>query len=143
MATKGVNKVIIVGNLGSDPEVFITKSGEKIVSLSVATSESWEGKNGEKQTRTEWHKVKIFKKLAEIAEKYLKKGSKIYLEGSLRTTKWAKDGVDHYMTEIICTSIQMLDKKPEDDEKTSAKKYAEAAGKSCLDPIDFDDDVPF
>lgn len=143
MSARGVNKVILVGNIGNDPETFVTKSGDKIVSISVATSETW-GEGEAKQTRTEWHKIKIFKKLAEIAEKYLRKGSKIYLEGALRTTKWEKDGVDRYTTEIICSSFQMLDSKPQGDAASSSKEYAKAKGKSANElSTDFDEEIPF
>lgn len=140
MASKGVNKVILIGHIGSDPEVYNTKGGDKIVNLSLATSESWKDKDGKQEQRTEWHKVKCFKKLAEIAESYVRKGSKLYVEGSLRTSKWAKDGVDHYTTEVIVANLQMLDSKPTEgrEAKTTAKQYAMATGAQ-----DFDDEIPF
>lgn len=107
---RGVNKVILVGNLGNDPEVRYTSSGAAITSLSIATSESWTDKqSGEKQERTEWHRVKMFGKLAEIAGEYLKKGRQVYIEGSLRTDKYTdKSGVEKYSTDIIASDMQML-----------------------------------
>ncbi len=110
-----VNKVIIVGNLGRDPEIRRTSSGEKIANLNLATSETWKGKDGERKEKTEWHRVVIFDdRLADVAEKYLKKGSKVYLEGQLQTRKWAgNDGVDKYTTEIVLSkfrgTLTMLD----------------------------------
>ncbi|KZC17711.1 single-stranded DNA-binding protein [Rhodanobacter sp. FW510-R12] len=107
---RGVNKVILVGNLGNDPEVRYTTSGTAIATLSLATSESWTDKqSGEKQERTEWHRVKMFGKLAEIAGEYLKKGRQVYIEGSLRTDKYTdKSGVEKYSTDIIASDMQML-----------------------------------
>ncbi|MFI4957974.1 MAG: single-stranded DNA-binding protein [Lysobacterales bacterium] len=107
---RGINKVILVGNLGNDPEVRYTTSGTAIASLSIATSESWTDKqSGEKQERTEWHRVKMFGKLAEIAGEYLKKGRQVYIEGSLRTDKYTdKSGVEKYSTDIIASDMQML-----------------------------------
>jgi single-strand DNA-binding protein len=107
---RGINKVILVGNLGNDPEVRYTSSGTAIASLSIATSESWTDKqSGEKQERTEWHRVKMFGKLAEIAGEYLKKGRQVYIEGSLRTDKYTdKSGVEKYSTDIIASDMQML-----------------------------------
>jgi single-strand DNA-binding protein len=107
---RGINKVILVGNLGSDPEVRYTAGGTAIASLSVATSEQWTDKqSGQKQERTEWHRVKLFGRLAEIAGEYLKKGRQVYIEGSLRTDKYTgKDGVERYSTDIIASDLQML-----------------------------------
>jgi single-strand DNA-binding protein len=108
---RGVNKVIIVGNCGQDPETRFMPSGGAVTNLSIATSESWKDKNtGDQQERTEWHRVTFYNRLAEIAGEYVKKGSKIYVEGSLRTRKWqAQDGQDRYTTEIIASEMQMLD----------------------------------
>jgi len=110
----GVNKVIIIGNLGSDPEIKTTADGKAVANVSVATSESWKDKNtGQQQERTEWHRIVCFGKLAEIVGQYLKKGSKAYFEGSLRTRKWKdKEGNDRYTTEIVADQMQMLDSKP-------------------------------
>ncbi len=107
---RGINKVILVGNLGADPEVRYTTSGTAIASLSIATSESWTDKqSGEKQERTEWHRVKMFGRLAEISGEYLKKGRQVYIEGSLRTDKYTdKAGVEKYSTDIIANEMQML-----------------------------------
>jgi len=107
---RGINKVILVGNLGNDPEVRYTGSGTAIATLSVATSESWTDKqSGERQERTEWHRVKMFGKLAEIAGEYLKKGRQVYIEGSLRTEKYTdKSGVEKYSTDIVASDMQML-----------------------------------
>ncbi len=109
MASRGVNKVIIVGNLGADPEVRYMPNGGAVVNLSVATSESWKDQQGQQQERTEWHKVTMYRRLAEIAGEYLKRGSQIYLEGKLQTRKWQdQNGNDRYTTEIIADQMQML-----------------------------------
>jgi single-strand DNA-binding protein len=115
MSTRGVNKVIIVGNVGQDPEVKYMPSGGAVTNASIATSETWKDKaTGKPQERTEWHRVVFFNRLGEIAGEYLKKGSKVYIEGSLRTRKWqAQDGTDRYTTEIVVTEMQMLDGKSE------------------------------
>ena len=107
---RGINKVILVGNLGSDPELRSTGSGLSICTFSLATSESWNDKqSGEKQERTEWHRIKIFGRLGEIANEYLKKGRQVYIEGSIRSDKYTgKDGVEKYFTDIIASEMQML-----------------------------------
>jgi len=135
----GVNKVIIVGNLGNDPESRIANNGNAITNISVATSESWKDKTtGQKQERTEWHRVTFFNRLAEIAAQYLNKGSKIYIEGSLRTSKYQKDGVDHYSTDIIASSMQMLDSKGSSQSLQQNQTPQQSQGG------DFeDDDIPF
>jgi single-strand DNA-binding protein len=110
MASRGVNKVIIIGNLGKDPETRYMPSGGAVTNCTIATSESWKDKQtGENQERTEWHKVVFFNKLAEIASQYLKKGSKVYIEGALRTRSYDKDGQKHYTTEIVASEMQMLE----------------------------------
>ncbi len=107
---RGVNKVILIGNLGKDPEVKFFPNGDAFCNCTLATSESWTDKqSNEKKERTEWHNVVFTKKLAEIVGQYLKKGSKVYVEGSLRTRKWEKDGQDRYTTEIVVQDMQMLD----------------------------------
>ncbi|GMG88614.1 single-stranded DNA-binding protein [Biformimicrobium ophioploci] len=114
MASRGVNKVILVGNLGQDPETKYMPSGGAVTQISVATSETWKDKNtGQQQERTEWHRVVFFNRLAEIAGEYLRKGSKVYLEGSLRTRKWQdkNTGQDRYTTEIVASEMQMLDSR--------------------------------
>jgi single-strand DNA-binding protein len=110
---RGINKVILVGNLGNDPEVRYGQSGAAITTISVATSESWKDKDGNPQERTEWHRVKFFGRLAEIAGEYLKKGRQVYIEGSLRTEKYTdKAGVEKYSTDIIANEMQMLGGNP-------------------------------
>jgi single-strand DNA-binding protein len=113
MASRGVNKVILVGNLGNDPETRYTQAGAAITNISVATSETWKDKQtGQQQERTEWHRVVFFNRLAEIAGEYLRKGSKVYVEGSLRTRKWQdQSGQDRYTTEIVGNEMQMLDSR--------------------------------
>ncbi|RUO37620.1 single-stranded DNA-binding protein [Aliidiomarina shirensis] len=113
MASRGVNKVIILGNLGQDPEVRYTQNSTAIANFSVATSESWKDKQtGEQKEITEWHRIVCYRRLAEIAGEYLKKGSKVYIEGRLQTRKWqGQDGQDKYTTEIVCNEMQMLDSR--------------------------------
>lgn len=110
---RGINKVILIGNLGGDPEVRYMPSGNAVTNLTLATSESWKDKQtGQQQERTEWHRVVFFNRLAEIAGEYLRKGSKVYVEGSLRTRKWqGQDGQDRYTTEIVGSELQMLDSR--------------------------------
>jgi single-strand DNA-binding protein len=110
---RGINKVILVGNLGGDPEVRYMPSGNAVTNVTLATSESWKDKQtGQMQERTEWHRVVFFNRLAEIAGEYLRKGSKVYVEGSLRTRKWqGQDGQDRYTTEIVASEMQMLDSR--------------------------------
>lgn len=112
MASRGVNKVILVGNVGQDPETRYMPSGGAVTNLSLATSETWKDKNsGEQQERTEWHRIVFYQRLAEIVAEYVKKGSKLYIEGSLRTRSWEQDGVKRYATEIIANEMQMLDSR--------------------------------
>lgn len=129
---RGINKVILIGNVGQDPEVKYMPSGGAVTNLSVATSESWKDKNtGQMQERTEWHRVTLYNRLGEIAGQYLKKGSKVYLEGSLRTRKWqGQDGQDRYTTEIIANELQMLDTRPGGQEPSysNAEPYGNYGG---------------
>jgi single-strand DNA-binding protein len=113
MASRGVNKVILVGNLGADPETRFLPSGGSVTNVSLATSETWKDKQtGQPQERTEWHRVVFFNRLAEIAGEYLRKGSKVYVEGSIRTRKWQdQSGQDRYTTEIVGNEMQMLDSR--------------------------------
>ncbi|MGA2655113.1 MAG: single-stranded DNA-binding protein [Gammaproteobacteria bacterium] len=158
MMARGINKVILIGNLGADPEVRHMPSGGAVTNLSVATSESWKDKDsGQMVDRTEWHRVVLYQRLAEIAGEYLKKGSKVYIEGSLRTRKWADktSGQDRYTTEIIGNSMQMLDGRGgqaggdfeqsapsyEAPAMSSAKNSAPQAVSAGVD--DFDDEIPF
>jgi len=154
-----VNKVIIIGNLGRDPETRYMPDGGAITNVSVATTEVWKDKNGEKQEKTEWHRVAFFGKLAEIAGEYLKKGSQVYVEGRLQTRKWQdKDGADKYTTEIVANAMQMLGSRqgmgggasggaPEDrgegagaSRPVASKPAAKAAGGKF---DDLEDDIPF
>jgi len=147
--SRGINKVILVGNLGADPETKYGPSGDAITNLRIATSESWTDKNtGQKQERTEWHRVVIFKKLAEIAAEYLRKGSQVYIEGSLRTRKWQdKEGRDQYTTEIVASEMQMLGGKGGGDaparERQEERKPAAAAPAAGGFDDNLDDDIPF
>jgi len=127
---RGVNKVILVGTLGKDPEVRYSQAGAALTSVSIATNESWKDKNGEKQERTEWHRVKFFGKLAEIAGEYLKKGGMVYIEGSLRTEKYTdKQGVEKYTTDIIANEMQMLGGKSDGERGGGGgERPARAAG---------------
>ncbi len=138
MSSRGVNKVILVGNLGKDPEIRYMPSGGAAANITIATSESWQDKtSGEKKDRTEWHRVVFFGKLAEIVGEYLKKGSQVYVEGSLRTNKWQdKSGNDRYTTEIIAKEMQMLGGK---SDKPAASNAAQRTAPAD-DP--FDDDLP-
>ena len=141
----GVNKIILVGILGRDPEVKYTTSGSAVVNLSLATSETWKDKNsGEKQERTEWHRVVIFGKLADIAAQYLKKGSQCYLEGKLQTRKWQdKDGQDRYTTEIVANEMQMLGGKREGESKPQQMQSNQSAPSVATDDIPFIDPYKF
>ena len=157
MATRGVNKVILVGNLGNDPEVRYSQAGAAITNISLATSESWKDKQtGQPQERTEWHRVVFFNRLAEIAGEYLRKGSKVYLEGSLRTRKWQdKEGQDKYTTEIVAGEMQMLDSRGDSnmgsgDYNQEQRQPAARAAPAAVPPAapagnvdNFDDDIPF
>lgn len=112
MASRGVNKAILVGNLGDNPEVRYMPNGKAVANLSLATSESWKDQQGQLQEKTEWHRLTMYDRLAEIAGEYLKKGSKIYVEGKLQTRKWQdQQRQDRYTTEVICKEMQMLDSK--------------------------------
>jgi len=116
MASKGVNKVILVGNLGQDPEVKYMPNGNAVTNISVATSESWKDQQGQPVERTEWHRIVMFRKLAEIAGQYLRKGSQVYLEGKLQTRKWQdQNGQDRYTTEIVADQMQMLGGRQQQD----------------------------
>jgi len=136
----GVNKVIILGNLGKDPEQRFTAAGGEISNITVATSESWNDKqSGEKQEKTEWHKVAAFGKLAEIMNKYLAKGSQVYIEGKIQTRKWQdKEGQDRWTTEIIANQLQMLGGKPE---KPKADGFRDKPETTMSDFAD--DQIPF
>jgi single-strand DNA-binding protein len=168
-----VNKVILVGNLGRDPEVRFMPNGEAVANFSIATTENWKDKSGVKQEKTEWHNIVIYRKLAEIAGEYLKKGRPVYIEGRLHTRKWEKDGVTRYTTEIIADQMQMLGSGREGgstsydggdmDQSGGSDNYNQAparqpaannaggnrnafsqpASKPAGNFDDFDDDIPF
>lgn len=158
MASRGVNKCIILGNLGNDPEVKYTASGSAIANLTVATSESWKDKaTGASNIQTEWHRVVLFGKLAEVAGEYLRKGSQVYIEGQLRTRKWSDNaGVEKYTTEIVVGMngvMQMLggkqDSKPQQSgwgqpQQPKAQQQSKPASSGqSVPPMDFSDDIPF
>lgn len=154
MSSRGVNKVIIIGNLGQDPITKYLPSGGAVTNVTIATSESWKDKaSGQMQERTEWNKVVFFNRLAEIAGEFLKKGSKVYIEGSLRTRSYDKDGQKHYITEIVANEMQMLDSRggqqADDsqgfDQPPAAKPQsrATAPARAPAPAADFDDDIPF
>lgn len=142
---RGVNKVILIGNLGRDPEVRFMPSGSAVANVTIATSESWKDKQtGEQQERTEWHNVAFFNRLAEVVGEYLRKGSKVYVEGSLRTRKWqGKDGQDRYTTEVIASEMQMLDSRGAAQGGGQAPQRQQPAAQT--EPMDdFEDtDIPF
>jgi single-strand DNA-binding protein len=154
---RGINKVILIGNLGADPEVRYTPSGSAVATVNIATSETWKDKQtGEAQERTEWHRVVFFNRLAEIAGEYLRKGSKIYLEGRLQTRKWQDQaGQDRYTTEIVAGEMQMLDGRGESGGTNAgaAPRAASSNQQRSNNPpahqeapaatAEFDDDIPF
>ena len=139
-----VNKVILVGNLGDEPVIRYTGDGKAIANLRVATSESWMDKEGNKQERTEWHRVSVFDKLAEICQKYLHKGSKVFLEGKLQTRSWDKDGVQQYTTEVVLSgwnsTLMMLDKK---GDPVEPKEVTEQPKIEPVPAGEIEDDIPF
>ncbi len=143
---RGINKVILVGNIGGDPETRYMPSGSAVTNITVATNETWKDKQtGDKKERTEWHRVALFNRLAEVAAEYLRKGSQVYIEGKLRTRKWqGKDGQDRYTTEIIASEMQMLGGRGGGgganfgDDKQGGGNAPPQPG-----PDDFDDDIPF
>lgn len=137
-----VNKVIIVGNLGRDPETRYMPNGDAVCNIAVATTETWKDKNsGEKKEQTEWHRCTMYRKLGEIAGQYLKKGSSVYLEGKLQTRKWTdKEGVERYTTEIIADTMQMLGGGPQSSWKPAQSTSSASSG----GPVsEMDDDIPF
>lgn len=152
---RGVNKVILIGNLGRDPEIRYMPNGGAVANLALATSEVWKDKNtGEQQEKTEWHRVVLFRRLAEIAGEYLKKGSKVYIEGKLQTRKWQDNqGQDRYTTEIIGNELQMLDSRGavggggyNSGPASTPQASSAGQGNDMPDMVpagDFDDDIPF
>jgi len=153
---RGINKVILIGNLGGDPEVRYMPSGGAVANVTLATSEAWKDKQtGENHDRTEWHRVVFFNRLAEICGEYLRKGSKIYVEGRLQTRKWQdKNGQDRYTTEIVASEMQMLDGRggsgnfPAGDSSHASQSHSDGGSskQSSMEPAGaeaFDDDIPF
>jgi single-strand DNA-binding protein len=157
---RGINKVILIGNLGADPETRYSQGGNAVTKFRIATSENWRDRqSGEQQERTEWHNVVCFSRLAEIAGEYLRKGSKVYIEGSLSTSSWEKEGQKHYRTEVIARDMQMLDSRGGGgggggmDEGAPTgfepRSRAPADGRpadnrpTLPEDDDFDDDIPF
>ena len=158
---RGINRVILIGNLGQDPETRYLPSGGAVTNVSLATTESWRDReSGEQRDRTEWHRVVFFRRLAEIAGEYLKKGSKVYIEGQLRTRQWEREGQKHFTTEIVANEMQMLDSRGEGGSSNyssqgggqssygggNASGDASASNNSGFSeppPADFDDDIPF
>ena len=152
---RGINKVILVGNLGRDPETRYMPSGGAVTNVSIATSKGWKDRDsGEQKERTEWHRIVFFNRLAEIAGEYLKRGSKVYIEGELRTRDWEKDGQKHYTTEVVASEMQMLDSRGEmggGGSSSGGSGGSQGGGGSspAADDFgpppsdDFDDDIPF
>ncbi len=156
---RGINKVILIGNLGNDPEVKYMPNGNAVANISVATAESWKDKStGERVEKTEWHRVVLFGRLGEIAGEYLKKGSKVYIEGRLQTRKWqGQDGQDRYTTEIVANDMQMMDSKGGDMQGGSSGYNQQSSQPQSQAPSsqqqpqsqapalsnEFDDDIPF
>lgn len=145
--SRGINKVILIGHLGQDPQTRAMPSGKAVANLRIATSEQWRDKQtGEKREATEWHSVIFFERMAEVCAEYLRKGSQVYIEGRLRTRKWEKDGQDHYSTEIVGSTMQMLG-SPQNVNQQPARPATRsgdtAGGGSAPAQDDFDDDIPF
>lgn len=165
MASRGINKVILVGNVGNDPEVRYMPNGNAVANVSIATSETWKDKDsGEQQERTEWHRVVFFNRLAEIVEQYVKKGSKLYVEGRLQTRSWEQDGIKRYSTEIVASEMQMLDTRSGGQDTVGNYANANQSASPAMQPgrdtgggshptgqqpqpagsfDNFDDDIPF
>jgi len=147
-----VNKVILIGNLGKDPETRYMSNGEAVTNITLATTDTWKDKNGDKQEKTEWHRVTFYRKLAEIAGEYLKKGRSVYVEGRLETRKWTdKNGTDRYTTDIIATDMKMLGNRsgsgsfeaPQHEEDTTPSPANSNPSRSTGGFDDMDDDIPF
>ena len=144
MAQRGVNKVILMGTFGRDPEMRYMPNGGGVCNFSIATSETWKDKNtGENQEKTEWHRCVAFRRAAEIIGEYMKKGSKIYLEGKLQTRKWEKDGQDHYSTEIVVDSFQFVGDRQGGGGQGGGQGSGGGGQQQAPAQDDFEDDIPF
>jgi single-strand DNA-binding protein len=149
VASRGINKVILVGNVGQDPETRYMPNGNAVTNITLATSETWKDKNtGEQQERTEWHRVTFYQRLAEIVAEYVKKGSKLYIEGRLQTRSWEQDGIKRYATDIIANEMQMLDSRGSGGGGGSYQPAHQSGASEPAEPApadmgDFDDDIPF
>jgi single-strand DNA-binding protein len=164
VASRGINKVILVGNVGGDPETRYMPNGNAVTNITMATSETWKDKNtGEQQERTEWHRITFYQRLAEIVAEYVRKGSKLYVEGRLQTRSWEQDGVKRYATDIIANEMQMLDSRGSGGgggggyqqgqpaqqsqqppaQQSSSKPAGDGAKQAPADMDSFDDDIPF
>ena len=141
---RGINKVILVGNLGRDPETRYLPSGGAVTNVSLATSRSWKDRDsGEQKEKTEWHRIVFFNRLGEIAGEYLKRGSKVYVEGELRTREWEKEGQKHFTTEIVANEMQMLDSKGGNTDFDTNNNPSSGAPSSLSSTDIIDDDIPF
>ncbi|MEC8299554.1 MAG: single-stranded DNA-binding protein [Pseudomonadota bacterium] len=141
---RGINKVILVGNLGRDPETRYLPSGGAVTNVSLATSRSWKDRDsGEQREKTEWHRIVFFNRLGEIAGEYLKRGSKVYVEGELRTREWEKEGQKHFTTEIVANEMQMLDSKGGNTDFDANNNPSSGAPSSLSSTDIIDDDIPF
>ena len=142
---RGINKVIIVGNLGADPDSRAMPSGNAVTNISVATSESWNDRDtGEKQEKTEWHRVVFFNRLAEIAAQYLRKGSQVYVEGKIQTRKWEdKEGNERWTTEIVANQMQMLGDRMSNNMSNDNASSPQSSSDNDFSTDEFDDDIPF
>lgn len=138
-----VNKAILIGNLGKDPEIRYMPNGDQVTKISIATTENWKDKNGEKHEKTEWHRVTFYRKLAEIAGEYLKKGQSVYIEGRLETRKWTdKDGIERYTTEIIASDMKMLSNK-QNANSNESDLTQQRSDNTDTGFDDMNDDIPF
>lgn len=136
---KGVNKAILIGHLGADPQVRYMPNGDAVANVNLATNETWKDRNtGQTMERTEWHRLVFYRGLAQVVGQYLKKGAQIYVEGRLRTRQWEKDGVKHYTTEVIVDDMQMLDRNPDGG---AARPSPEENRRAASSP--YDDEIPF
>ena len=141
---RGINKVILVGNLGRDPETRYMPSGGAVTNVSLATSRSWKDRDsGEQKEKTEWHRIVFFNRLGEIAGEYLKRGSKVYVEGGLRTREWEKEGQKHFTTEVVANEMQMLDSKGGNSDYEKSNNFSNEGSSSSPSPDIIDDDIPF